>query len=56
MSHVIIKQLLEEDWMPELEGDFEFGDVVNNLVTVLDNQGNPVIYDNACTYVTNLFQ
>ncbi|XP_053386355.1 uncharacterized protein LOC123538280 isoform X3 [Mercenaria mercenaria] len=55
MSHVIITQLLEEEWMPDMEGDYEFVDIINKLVTVLDRQRNPVIYDSACTYVSSLF-
>ncbi|XP_060567662.1 uncharacterized protein LOC132726366 isoform X3 [Ruditapes philippinarum] len=55
MSHVIIQQLLQEEWMPEIGRDFELGDIINILVKVLSDQNNSDVYDKACTYVTNMF-
>ncbi|KAL4217362.1 WD repeat-containing protein 87 [Mactra antiquata] len=50
----IIKQLMEESWMPSIDGDYDDDDVFSKLISVLDND-NPVIYDSVCNYLTDIF-
>jgi hypothetical protein len=55
MHHPIVRQLLQEEWFPEMEADFEFKDVLSNLVRTL-NEKKPGIFGSACFYFTRLFR
>ena len=56
MDVELVRQLLGEKWMPQMEGSFEYIDVMANLISVLHNNNNPMIYDSAVTYLTKLFE
>ena len=55
MELELVQQLLGEKWMPQLEGSFEYEDVLTNLISILNND-NPMIYDSVITYLTKLFK
>ena len=55
MELELVQQLLGEKWMPQLEGSFEYDDVLSNLISILNND-NPMIYDSVITYLTKLFK
>ncbi|XP_052813918.1 uncharacterized protein LOC128240971 [Mya arenaria] len=54
MNNDIIKLLMSESWMPEMDPNCDYNDFMGKLISGLDND-NPIVYDRVCNYITNIF-
>ncbi|XP_052234876.1 uncharacterized protein LOC127847193 isoform X1 [Dreissena polymorpha] len=50
----LIKQLLQESWMPKMNADSEFDDIMCQFVALLDDSSNPVVFARMCEYLMKI--
>ena len=55
MQIELVQKLMGEKWMPQLEGSYEYEDVLRNLFSKLSDN-NPMIYDSVMNYLAALFK